>query len=518
MTITKKLNYRKQKKQSSIFEKIMAFWATVNLILVIFDISYIPLRDFWLQGRIQLFIKLGKYELELPKYPVKIIPFRVTNWYDWVKGIEPFRETQEYLERVEDLNEKISQIALSSSNNPEKSGTFTPETETVEAILADLRQKSIAMIETNPFQIADKTGTLERIKNKMRVHIFETEDASSTESFNIFWSKEHLIKAGIREELNFFEREIKPLIETNYYRPIGENGQLVDNFGIIDFSFFTIYFAIEFLARTWYISRRHTGVSWLDAMLWRWYDFFFFFPVLRWLRIIPVTIRLNKIGVIDLSAIQKQASQGFVAGIAEDLTEVVVIRIINQVQSSVQEGEIEKFLSNQSAQEYIDLNDTNEITEILKLILELIVNQVIPQIRPEVEEILKYSLNKSLNQSEAFQTLQKLPGINNLQHNLTEKIVQQLYQVFSETLQASLQKDREFEGLLENVTSKFTNTISSQIQAKASMNKIESLVIALLEEVKINYVQKLSTEDVEDILEQKRALQSQAQTTDILKS
>ena len=76
------------------FEKIMAILALVNLILVFFDLSYIPLRDFWLQGRMQVFLKLGTLEYEIPNPPLKILPFNITPVYDLVKGIEPERFTR----------------------------------------------------------------------------------------------------------------------------------------------------------------------------------------------------------------------------------------------------------------------------------------------------------------------------------------------------------------------------------------------------------------------------------------
>ena len=71
------------------YERLIALLALSNLILVFFDLNYIPLRDFWLHGRVQLLIKVGPLELELPQEPLKILPFRVTDWYDWVKAIEP---------------------------------------------------------------------------------------------------------------------------------------------------------------------------------------------------------------------------------------------------------------------------------------------------------------------------------------------------------------------------------------------------------------------------------------------
>ncbi|WP_198920691.1 hypothetical protein, partial [Anaplasma marginale] len=108
--------------------------------------------------------------------------------------------------------------------------------------------------------------------------------------------------------------------------------------------FFPI-FAWDFIIRILLIHRRHRRVTFLDAILWRWYDLFLFIPIFRWLRIIPVTIRLNQSNTIDLSSIIKQARQGIIASIAEDLTEIVVIRLINQAQKAIRQGEISNFLS-----------------------------------------------------------------------------------------------------------------------------------------------------------------------------
>ena len=129
-----------------------------------------------------MFIKIGPLEREFPNTPLQILPFRVTDWYDWVKGIEPHRETEEYLQRVEDLNNKVNQVALESSKQPRQNNSQTQE-ESIDEILKDLRDRSVEIIDTNPFLIANKTGILERIKNKMRDRVFGTENASAKQSF-----------------------------------------------------------------------------------------------------------------------------------------------------------------------------------------------------------------------------------------------------------------------------------------------------------------------------------------------
>lgn len=486
------------------FDRIMAIIATINLLLVIFDLTYIPLRDFWLQGRVQLFIKLGTIEYEFPEPPIKVLPFDLTQWYDLVKGIEPERSTQEYLKTVERLNAAIDEVTFSEF----ESQKATAEAE-IDRILAELRMRSEEIIDTNPFQIANKTGTLERIKNKMRVHIFDDKSGSAKNAFKIFWSRGNLLENS-REELNFFATEIQPLLETNYYRPVGENGELVDNFGLIDFPFF-ILFAIEFVGRTWYISRRYTGVSWFDAMLWRWYDVFLLIPIFRWLRVIPVIIRLNQAKLINLRPVQKQISQGFVANIAEDVTEVVVIQVINQIQNSIKDGEMANFITQYNRREYIDLNNINEITEIVKLIANLIVKEVLPKLEKDIEHLLQYSIEKGLNESPALQNIERLPGAKGIKTNLTQQLSQQLYSSVYGVLEVIIKEDPQFDKLLEKLGNDFVQIMRSQMQAQKSINSLEFLLTAFLEEVKVNYVQRLSEEDVESILEQKRALQSKVQ-------
>ncbi|HEY9633256.1 MAG TPA: hypothetical protein V6D14_07615 [Coleofasciculaceae cyanobacterium] len=481
---------KNQARRNLWFERVMAILALVNLLLVLFDLSYIPMRDFWLQGRIRILgftlgpVQFPGFTLEIPHPPI-------TRWYDPIKGIEPYRDTQQYLQKVDELEGQISQT-----------GVRSPQ---VEVILQDLRRRSAEIVDTNPFQVANKTGTLEKIKNRMRVHVLKSKDASAKESFRTFWSQNYLATRGREQGLGYFNREIRPLFETNYYRPIGENGEFIDRFGLIDFPFFVL-FGLEFLARTWVISRRRIGISWLDAMLWRWYDIFLLLPVFRWLRIIPVTIRLSQAKLIDLERIQRQVAQGFVATIAEDLTEVVVVRVINQIQTSIRGGDLARWLSKREIRPYIDINNTDEVAAITTLMMQLVVYQVLPKIRPDIEALLQHHLEKVLNQSPAFQGLQKVPGMEQLQHELTGRLVKEIAQALYDTVNGAMQPDPVGDQLLQRLIEHLSEALGTEIQGKQTLQKIQSLLTDLLEEIKINYVERLSEEDFEAILEQTRAI------------
>jgi hypothetical protein len=60
----------------------VALWASVNLLWVGFDLTYVPLRTFWLQRTLYPFPSLP---LALP---LTLLP-SITPIYDPIKGIEP---------------------------------------------------------------------------------------------------------------------------------------------------------------------------------------------------------------------------------------------------------------------------------------------------------------------------------------------------------------------------------------------------------------------------------------------
>ncbi len=476
--------------------RIMAILSALNLLVIAFDITYIPLRDIWLNGKITLGkFKIGPYEYE--GFPLKILPQRLSNIitrYDVIKAIEPNRDTQAYLNEVNLLKQSINQYGLNSEETRE--------------ILEILRENSRAMIDQNPYVVANKSGTLEVIKNTMRDHMssfIDNPEDSSKVAFDAFWTVEHL-QQDLEGELNFFNEKIKPLIRTNFYRPIGENGDFVDYFGLIDFPFIAIIFS-DLIIRCLGISIRYNGVNFKDAILWRWYDLIFFFPKYRWLRIIPVIIRLDEAKLLDSKSIKKQASQGFVAGIAGDITEVVFLRVVNQVQKAIEKGQIEKMLLPEgNVREYVDLNDINEIAEITKLVIDLVVKEILPEIGNEVEVLLTYMVEKTLIESPIYPNIQHLPNFKTLSKNLSIRLSKQIYQVFLDTINNLIKEDPLFNQYLEKIIIRFGNTLTDRPNAKYDINQIEQLLVAFLEEVKVNYIQNLSEQDIEALLDETRAL------------
>jgi hypothetical protein len=456
----------KSPKQRNLwFERLMAITATVNLGLVLFDLSYVQWRDFYYR---------------------RIPP--ITRFYDPIKGIEPHRDTKKYLETVAVLEKQISQTGL---NSPE-----------VKIQLEEITRLSREMIDSNPFVGAGKSGSLEKIKNRMREHIGQE---SAKRAFATFWSPAYLSKHGWLQEINFFNQQIRPAIATNYYRQLGENGEFLDHFWLIDLPFLII-FALDLLGRTVYIKRQNRNLSWLEAILWRWYDLFLLIPFWRWLRILPVLVRLDQAKLISLHLVRRQMHQGIVANFAEEITEIVVVRVINQVQGSIQRGDLTRWLLQpEKERSYIDINNINEVEAIAGLLVQTIVNQVLPKIQPEINAILRHNIETAFQQVPLYRNLLILPGVTQVQTQLSEQLATQITTNLYIALVSAI-KDPVASQLSSQLIEKFTTVLSSEIKEKHVLREIQSLLNDFLEEVKINYVQRLSQEDIDQIIEQTRQM------------
>jgi hypothetical protein len=449
------------------FERLMAIVATVNYGLVLFNLSYTHLRDYYFH----------------------YIP-TLTQIYDPIKGIEPHQDTEKYLDTVEQLKSTVVETSLNSDQANE--------------ILAQLRTQSEEMINENPFVIAEKSGTLERIKNRMRSHI-KNPNNSAKESFNIFWSQSYLRQQGYDQEIEWFEKNIRPLIASNYYRSIDENGQFTRTFWKVDLPF-TIIFILEFLARTYLISRRYPKVTWFDAMLWRWYDVFLFLPVWRILRIIPVAIRLNQVNFISLEPIRIQMTRGFVAAIARELTEFVVIEVIQQIQGEIRRGDIFKQLFLNQNKPYLDINNINEIEAIANHLIEIIVNKVIPKLEIDIQALLRYNIEQVIQQSPVIQQFKTIPGLQQIPEQIQERIIAELSKLATEGPQEAYQtmtkamSDPVVTKLSNQLVKNFNKILGEELQKEQGLDKIQNLLVDFLEEFKINYIQQIDQENFEQII------------------
>jgi len=449
-------------------ERGIAILALINLLLVVFDLTYLYSRDFYLQ----------------------IIP-SLTRLYDPVKGIQPHPETENYLAQVAALE---AQVVVSGLQSPETGSE-----------LAQIRILSQTLIEDNPFAAAYKSSQFETIKQRLRVRTGET---LARDAFARFWSPLYLTQAGWQQEMEFWDTQIRPLMQTNYYRSVNRLDTPTNHFWLLDLPFVLI-FTLDLLARVRAIRRRYPYLSWLEATLRRWYDLFLLLPFWRLLRVLPVSVRLYHTGLLNLDPLRAEAQRDFVIGFAAELTEMAGIQIVEQMQNSIRKGDVFRWLLHPELRKpYVQVNNVNEMSAIASRLFHIGVYDVLPQVQPDIENLIHHSLSSTLHQLPGNRALQYIPGLRNAGKNQTKRLAKAIFSVTYNNLTNSMQDSVGAE-LTARLGRNLRDALENELQKKHNIQEIQSLLIDMLEEVKINYVKGITEAGSEQLLEKAEQLHKQ---------
>lgn len=290
-----------------LWDLFMVWVAMINLGLIAFDLTYLWLRPIYLQ----------------------YVPI-VTTVYDRVLGIEPHPLTTEILETAGQA-EQLSRLDPDS-----------PRLDALDRRLADLTHR---MFTEQPFERSDQQRSSKIIARVLADETgFTTADLRRPEVLESvaesFWSGPNGV---IRHRLELFDRQIRPLLERNYYREYDRWGRLVDHFWIIDLPFLVLFWA-EFLTRWFLALRRRTYARWFFFPIFNWYDLLGLIPlpqfrVFRLLRAVSMYMRLRR---SELSSVGKDAASRFVEYISniitEEVSDRVAIRILDEYAEEIRSG------------------------------------------------------------------------------------------------------------------------------------------------------------------------------------
>ncbi|MEB3884584.1 hypothetical protein [Lyngbya sp. CCY1209] len=446
------------------WNKFVAIVAAINLILVLFNLSYIPLRNTYIRH-----------------FPA------IVRLYDPVKSIQPHPDTTRYLNTVDALKMEVA-----------KSGLASPS---VDPIFISLRNQSEDLLVENPFSISGQFSTFATLQKRME---YRLETSSTKRAFDQFWSRPYLGDVGWTDAISFFDEKIRPLMAVSYYRDFDENGVPIDYFWRIDLAFI-ILFAIDFAVKTLRMSWRHPGMNWWGAMLRRSYDIPLFLPFWRWLRVVPVFVRLHRSKIIDLEDILAAITHEPAAYLADRVSVFLVVRLLNQTQDAVNSGELARaLLAPPDASP-----EANKIDRILDRIIQLSLYNVLPQVQPDLETLLHYSLKESLKQSDFYQTFQNIPGLESLPSSTIENLADYLSHA-TYTVLINSYSDVVGRELFDRLSQHFGEALKRELRQKSNQSELQGLISDILEELKLNYVQKSDEQDPELTMEEAETIRHQA--------
>lgn len=218
----------------------------------------------------------------------------------------------------------------------------------------------------------------------------------------------------------------------------------------------------------------------------RWYEVFLLIPIWRGWRLLPVLVRLHKSGLVNLDRAFAQITYEPVAYLADTMSEYMMVRFINQAQSSIEQGDAARVLLQE--QPYLHVNQENTIEQLTNRILELTIYKVLPRVQPGLEDLLHHNLESTIKQSDFYQILQTFSPVNILPKEMTEQLANYLAKTAVDVV-ANTYEDDKGRKIIDNFSQEFNQSLREELQDEKTLRELQSLLSDWLEEVKLNYVQ-----------------------------
>lgn len=268
--------------------------------------------------------------------------------------------------------------------------------------------------------------------------------------------------------------------------------------------YFTAFFGLEYLRETWLLSRQRSTLTWPQAMLRRWYNLLLLFPFWRWLRMIPAAVYIHRSGLANVEAAITHITHEPIAYLADRVSIFMLVRLVNQTQDAVKQGEAARLLL--QSDNYIHVGGSDTLDAIADRLIQLTFGQVMPQLQPELEMLLHQSLAGTIKRSDIYKTIEQVPGISVLPMDLTDQIADILAQSTYEVLTTSYQ-DPTNRQLFEQLAQSFKQVLWQELSQSATQQELQHLLSDLLEELKLNYIQRSSQQDSVATLQEVNQLQ-----------
>ena len=465
------------------WDRFVAIWATLNLVWVGFDLTYVPLRTFWLQRNLY---PIPSVPLVLPRHALP----NITPWVDPIKGIEPHRETEAYRRAFDQLD---TALLLQPAGVP-----LTPA---LVLLLQRQVQLSGQLIDSNPFEATGASGTLEKIKNRLRQRA--NRDSARQAAAELL-DPQHLARVPWAVERRFWLDQVLPLVATNYWRSIDDNGRPTDHFWRYDLLLFQSVFALDILLRLIRLRRLLPGLGWGQALLRRWIDLPLLLPFWRWLRLAPVVQRLQSSGLINLEPLRAVISRAVVALLAVELFEVMALQLIDGIQGLIRSGRWPSRIRALRSHQTVVHHDERELVELVRIWAPLLLVQVAPRLAPELQGVLGHALQQSLQNTMVPPPLRQLQPLLQVEKGFSRQlaagVVDSLIDLTRTTGERLGRRDDQQLELLQRFIDRFWEELAAALESGPALERSQQLLCAFLEDFKGTYVSQINRSGIETLI------------------
>jgi hypothetical protein len=467
------------------WDRFVALWASLNLLLVGFDLTYIPLRRFWLQRNL---------------YPIPSLPLVVplgwipdlTPWLDPIKGIEPHQETQAVLNRFQRLDQQLLNHGAAS---------LAP----LAPALAAQARGTTELLASQAFAASGNTANLETIQQRLRQR---AGTASAQQAAARLLSPAWIARRGWQQERQFWREQVLPLMATNYWRSSDANGRPTDHFWLLDLLAFQSVFLLDILLRTARLKRRLPGLSWRDALLRRWIDLPLLLPFGRWLRLVPVLERLHTTGLVSLEPLRAVVSRAVVALLALELFEVLALQLLDGAQGLVRSRDWPERLRRLRSHQSVPLleREEQELVALVRLWGPLLLARIAPRLGPDLQNLLGYALRRSLDRTVVPQPLRGLQPLLQVESGVSRQLaagmVESLMELSRSTGTQLGRRDDVQLDLLQRLVDRFWEELAAALEQGPVLQRSQELICALIEQLKSTYLSQISRSGIEALIQE----------------
>lgn len=284
----------------------------------------------------------------------------------------------------------------------------------------------------------------------------------------------------------WLNRTIRFFIETNspsfysFYLPIHEN------FGDYDF-WFVLIFLVEFLVRWVVAVVRGVYHRWFYYPIIHFYDVLglipaSYFRILRVLRLVSITYRLQRMGIINIKKWYVYQQLMFVKDIfVEEVSDRVVIRLLTSIQKGV-EKQAEPNAEVSLVYKAVYPHRQEIIDWVANKVKTTAATEYMPN-RDEVEKQIEKIVAGIMNDSPPIKTLEMIPIVGkSVAQKLENTISEGIFQGIDNVMHQMAKDDNE---QVKEIAAKVFDAMINQKQTDAELGRIiKVIVVDVLEEVK----------------------------------
>ncbi|HNC64586.1 MAG TPA: hypothetical protein PK075_08075 [Chitinophagales bacterium] len=306
----------------------------------------------------------------------------------------------------------------------------------------------------------------------------DTEKFKTSDRIGLFWLDVFMIWLVIQNLIFFgFDWSFKFSLFRDliyYISPVFYNWyeqKVHPNFADWDLIFVAI-FLIEFIFRWGRAIRHNTYDIWWFYPFIHWYDVLGLVPMkgafklLRLFRLVGMFIKLQNMGVIDLSAtrVYKQYKR-FRTIFVEEISDLVIAKSLSSVQDELNKGIP---FSNQIIEEII-LPQKEKVIEVLAKTICHTVEVVYEKHRHELKRSLDTKVIQALQENKEIDTLRYLPGLGSVFQKMLDNAVSDVtFNVVDKVILDITQSENQ--KVIENIA----NDVLDNIYLQSKMHSIDS--------------------------------------------